>query len=441
MNAPDPTSMTTYIPLPEKEGAAAAPPGGSMVEAYLALGRLLFKSGASTQRIIDSIAHVGRRFGDHRELHVLVTYDAIVVSATSGETHRMKMDQAKGFAGVNVAALLGVSRLTRGLPRSAPTPAAFCEEVERISKIGHLYGLTALAFAAAIANIGFGLLNGADVPALTAIAPAAIWVFLLRTFLLRRDFNLYAATLLAVWSGGLMAALLSNWARTTTPEAAFIAPMLFLVPGLPFINGGVDIIRNHNSMGVARVTFTAMVVATITLGLALAMPLCPLPSSTAAAYAGGWLSKCLGNAGWAAMAAVGLAMLNNATVRTLPAFALCGAVARLGRELCVHFGADPVTGSLAGTALCAALAILMERRFTVPAYIFAVVGVLPMVPGLFAIKGLEGIFQIAASQGSPDPALVASAFQMFLKAFFISCALVGGIIFPIMFADRTKPRI
>lgn len=406
---------------------------------YLELGSLLFKSGATCQRVVDSIRRAAELLGDRKPPHVLVEYDALILE---GSADRIRMNQARGFAGVDVAVLTAISRFLRGNRPGSLSVEDFRRKLPELAGSPPHYSRPALFLAAVMASIGFDLLNGADLLSLGAIIPAALTVYFLRGMLTRNSFNLYVATLVAVVCGGLVASLGARLTGTLTPQVAFIAPMLFLVPGAPMINGGVDLFRNHNNMGLARVSFTTLIVSMIALGLALACAILPPPANPAVALAKAAppaLVKILADGLLGALAAGGLAMLNNAHRKTLLAFILCGFLARALRAVAMQAGIDIVTSTLIATTLSTLVSTQVARAFFAPAYIMAVVAVLSMVPGLFAIEGLNGLFAIASGPASPE--LLAATCHSLMKAVFISAALVAGVIIPILLSDRSSPRI
>ncbi len=406
---------------------------------YLELGSVLFKSGATCQRVVDSIRRAAELLGDKRPPHVLVEYDAIILESASD---RIRMSQAKGFAGVDVSSLTAISRFLRGATPGSLSASDFRKVISSLTSSPAHYSRPLLFLAAVMASVGFDLLNGADLLSLGAIIPAALTVYFMRTSLIRNTFNLYAATLVAVALGGLVASLGSRLTGTLTPQVAFIAPMLFLVPGAPMINGGVDLFRNHNTMGLARVSFTALIVAMIAFGLAIACAILPPPSAPLpglAKIAHPLLFEILRDGFLGALAAAGLAMINNAHKKTLAAFIFCGFLARALRAAAMHYHIDIVTSTLIATTISTIVATQVARAFFAPAYIMSVVAVLSMVPGLFAIEGLNGLFAIASGPVSPE-ALAATA-QSLLKAIFISASLVAGVIIPTLLLDRNSPRV
>src|SRR5262245_27678532 len=92
------------------------------VRLCLLLGRTLFSFGATTQRIQDSVRWLARHLGCSVEM--LVSYDALLITAGDGTTYRTRIDSSREVAGLNLSGLAKVSRLLRGIPDALPEPAA-----------------------------------------------------------------------------------------------------------------------------------------------------------------------------------------------------------------------------------------------------------------------------------------------------------------------------
>ncbi|MFZ0712548.1 MAG: threonine/serine exporter family protein, partial [Terrimicrobiaceae bacterium] len=90
------------------------------VHLCLLLGRILFSFGATAERIQDSIACLARYLGF--KVDALVSYEALLITVSEGETFRTRVDSRRAFAGLNLLGLLRVSQTLRGLLRSKPSP-------------------------------------------------------------------------------------------------------------------------------------------------------------------------------------------------------------------------------------------------------------------------------------------------------------------------------
>ena len=65
---------------------------------------------------------------------------------------------------------------------------------------------------------------------------------------------------------------------------------------------------------------------------------------------------------------------------------------------------------------------------------------LPMVPGYFAIAGLESLLHFAGADAA-DPDGLARGIQAVARALFISVALVVGVIGPVTILQRGRERV
>ena len=417
-------------PPPEPVEAAGA------VHLCLLLGRMLFHFGATTQRIQDSIACLARFLGC--KVEVLVSYDALMITVHDGPTFRTRIDSSRGVAGLNLLGLVRVSQLVRGLPGSRSNT----EEVEKalceIRDAPLVQSVAVQAFAAGCAGASFCMVNGGDPASWICSFLVAAFIFGIRRRLTALNFNVQMTFFVIAFAGSLLAGLLALLTQTATPAIALVAPCLFLVPGVPMINGGVDVVRNHVTMGIARVGFTLAILLALSLGIGLTVPLFPLRIGATFSLPGAW--EIALNSGAGALAAGALACLNNGG---LPFMALCaigGLIGRLIRALMIVAGLDLIDASLLGALCSTLLVIFIADRRRWPAVPASVMAVLPMVPGYFAITGLHALLSFASSK-TADPAQLAGALHALALAHFISIALVVGVIGPVILLQRERERV
>lgn len=407
----------------------------------LMLGRMLFRFGASTQRVIDSMELLHSHLGGGK-LEVLVAYDAITVTATEGAQTCTLVDAAREVAGVNIRAQGEIRRMLLNKDAATWDVARFRERLLEIGAAPPV--LPAVPWhwiAAGVVSAAFCAFNGGDWSAIAIAVAAALVIFTVRRELLRRKFSVYPATLGAVCVGGVGAALAARTGWSGTPDIALIAPVLFLVPGVPLILGGMDITRNHNSIGLARIAYTLVLTATLIFGLGLSLPLishAPLPPHPPQIVQ--WYQPFIG-AGWGALAAAGLALLNGGYWRAIGVCALCGALARLVREGGGLFGVNAASSTLLAAIAVTGLAILLSTRRRMPSVILAVMGCLTLIPGFYAITGARVLFQLSTLGGDMPWPEAAMGLRMLLQALFISFAIIAGTILTFMTVERGTRRV
>jgi uncharacterized membrane protein YjjP (DUF1212 family) len=426
--------MSAAPDQPKSHAQSAGSP--DEVSVLLLAGRMLFNFGATAQRIQDSIIYLARYLGCKVDL--LVSYDALVITVNNGKAYRTQIDSARGVAGLNLLGLVRVSEVLRRLPASPPSAEDLEQALVDIRDAPAIHSFVAQVLAAGCAGAAFCIVNGGDPASWLGGFAAAAAIFTLRRPLSARHFNIHLVLFTIALAGGLLAVALSRITHTTTPAVALVGPVLFLVPGAPMINGGIDVVRNHMAIGIARVGFTLAVLIDLCLAMGITVTLLPSKTSPTFSLPGELGLMTVSLAG--ALAAGALACLNNGS---LPLMALCtlgGLTGRLVRGLLSFYGSDPITASLIG-ALCSTLVVgyIAERRRW-PAVVASVIAALPMVPGYFAIAGLHSLLLFAAAK-TPDSAQLAIGLQALARALFISIALVLGVIGPVIILQRNKERI
>jgi uncharacterized membrane protein YjjB (DUF3815 family) len=127
---------------------------------------------------------------------------------------------------------------------------------------------------------------------------------------------------------------------------------------------------------------------------------------------------------WSGVASLGFAILFNVPVRTLLACALCGAVGHAMRTMLMQLGVGIELATLAGATLIGVLGQLFARRWSAPAPVFTVPGVIPLVPGTFAYGAMIGLVELASGAG--EAVLLETAVNA-IKTLLILAALASGI--------------
>jgi len=89
---------------------------------------------------------------------------------------------------------------------------------------------------------------------------------------------------------------------------------------------------------------------------------------------------------------------------TIPWAGLCGLTAWAGFDLSLRMGAPELAAVFVGAILLGVLAEVLARRLHHPAILFAIPGLIPLVPGIIAYRGMlmlsrnqlaEGAWQLA----------------------------------------------
>lgn len=119
---------------------------------------------------------------------------------------------------------------------------------------------------ASLANGAFCKLFGGDWVSCLIVFLATMVGFFLRQQLTRRAVNHYIVFMISAFVASLIAS--SAQFFTSDSSIALATSVLYLVPGVPLINGVIDIIDGQTSTGFSRLTHSALLIICIAIGLA-----------------------------------------------------------------------------------------------------------------------------------------------------------------------------
>lgn len=118
-----------------------------------------------------------------------------------------------------------------------------------------------------MANASFCYLFGGDIGAMFIVALATLIGYALKIFLLRRHWDHKPVWLFCSFVSALTAAGLTYIPVTTTPDWAIAASVLYLIPGIPYINSISDCLDGHYMCALGRFANAFLLTVCIALGL------------------------------------------------------------------------------------------------------------------------------------------------------------------------------
>ncbi|GGI70026.1 hypothetical protein GCM10009332_04020 [Shewanella gelidii] len=143
---------------------------------------------------------------------------------------------------------------------------------------------------------------------------------------------------------------------------------------------------------------------------------------------------------FAAIPAVGFAMVFNVPVRFLKYCAIAGAIGHSFRRFLLHFDFPIEWATFAAAALIGIITISFAKRHLAPPLMYAVAAIIPMIPGSYAFNTVIGLVQLSA-QSEVSAELTAFVITNGLKTVFILGALSVGLAMPSLLYYRTRPVI
>lgn len=122
-----------------------------------------------------------------------------------------------------------------------------------------------------LSNACFCRLFEGDYLSMLIVAIASAMGFYTRHFVVKKQINLYIAITLAATVSSGMAVLGGHILPTLTSATAVATSVLYLIPGVPLINGIIDIVEGHTLSGVSRLIQGGLIVLSISSGMAITL--------------------------------------------------------------------------------------------------------------------------------------------------------------------------
>ncbi|POY35628.1 hypothetical protein C3K47_14630 [Solitalea longa] len=360
------------------------------LDLLLKTGLLLMQSGSDSNRIDRNVKRIALHFGiSSSKLHMHITLTTLMMTISDGSNSITKFRKMKGH-GVNMTTVDGISRLTWKALEKGYSLEHYEKELNQISGKKHSYPRWLIILAVGMACGGFCTLFGGDWAANLIASFAAATGLFLRQELHKKHINTYLTIATVALTSSLIAGaitLFTNW--TATPQDAIAGAVLFLVPGVPMINSLDDIIDDFTIVGTTRAIVTILCIASIALGMIVAMELLGIKPHPLTPPAHNKLVIIFAGA----LAATGFAVLFNVPLRALWLCALGGAIAVLTRNvLRLDFGVNLPLASLAGALLSSTCAIYWVHKVHTPGHVISIPPVIPMVPGVLAYTSMMSVF-------------------------------------------------
>ncbi|MBC8100865.1 MAG: threonine/serine exporter family protein [Armatimonadetes bacterium] len=144
---------------------------------------------------------------------------------------------------------------------------------------------------------------------------------------------------------------------------------------------------------------------------------------------------------WSALAALGFAVLFNVPPRHLPACMGCAALGHALRTLVMQWGGTIEFGTLLASTTVGFVAYGLSRRRHAPSTLFAIPGVIPLIPGAFAYRAMLGLVTMVGIAPEQATDLLAQAGVNLIRTGLMLGAIGVGIAAPAILLQREDPVV
>lgn len=120
-------------------------------------------------------------------------------------------------------------------------------------------------FYVGFANASFCRLFGGDFLAMAIVFTATLVGFSTKQYMLKKGVNNYLTIMASSFAASICASVSLSFECTS--QTALATSPLFLIPGVPLINGVIDILDGYTTTGISRLAKEMLIIACIGVGL------------------------------------------------------------------------------------------------------------------------------------------------------------------------------
>ena len=239
-------------------------------ESLLSIGKFiaeysahLMGAGVHTSRVVRNTKRIGEAFGldvklsvFHRNI-ILTIIDKACNEVIDIPAHPISFEHNSELSALSWEAVdnhLSLEELKDKYKKIISAP-----------RIHPLFVLLLVGFA----NASFCKLFGGDLISMGIVFSATITGFYLKQQMQAKKINHYVVFIVSAFVASLCAstALIFD----TTSEIAMATSVLYLVPGVPLINGVIDVVEGYVLTGFARLTEASLLIVSIAIGLSFTL--------------------------------------------------------------------------------------------------------------------------------------------------------------------------
>ncbi|MBB5191877.1 uncharacterized membrane protein YjjP (DUF1212 family) [Silvimonas terrae] len=253
--------MTTDSVSPQPVHLAA------LTDTALHAGLIAHSCGGDTARTSEIMQRVAVALGGQRADTVVSSLNLGLTVEADGE--RETALRKAPHMGINFDALTHLEDIVHALETGQLDHPRFRCLLHETAARPRAWPAWQVAIMVGLACGGFAALFGGDVAAIGLTSIASTCGIALRQWLAQRHFQ----PLIFATAAAFVATLITGLARplTLTPDAALAACVLFLIPGVPLINGTADLLTGNYLNGNVRLTTSVVFILGIAIGMSLAL--------------------------------------------------------------------------------------------------------------------------------------------------------------------------
>lgn len=225
----------------------------------------MLSAGATTSRIERCVERISRRYNVVAELSLLPSRILLTVWDLS-HCHNYSLVGYTHKNGINLQTVTSLSRLSFD---NVPVENA-CEQMRAIVSCPRLDKRIVMLLTA-LANLSFCRFFGGDMYAMVVVFVATFVGNAYKNYMTEWHWDVRFATIVSSYISAMVGSSCFIAGLGSTPETALGASVLWLVPGIRFINAVSDMANGHYVVSQSRLTDAVITTICLSLGLCLAL--------------------------------------------------------------------------------------------------------------------------------------------------------------------------
>ncbi|BDD09702.1 hypothetical protein FUAX_21340 [Fulvitalea axinellae] len=232
------------------------------------VAKTLMASGAHTARIVNTLTRFANGFGF--DVDIFITYGGITFTLFHKDDPKISCVKSHSISihGVNLSLVAAIGHLSWDVLEKETTLKQVVARLDELEKKPRYSRLTTLAMVS-LADGAFCKLFGGDYYGMFLAFVATFIGLFVRQKTLKA--NLFISVTLASFTASTIASVGVIYNLGETSHIALATTVLFLIPGVPLISAGLDILEGHVSTGIARAFTASGIIASIAAGIMCAM--------------------------------------------------------------------------------------------------------------------------------------------------------------------------
>lgn len=232
----------------------------------------LLGSQATCIRVEKNLRRISQSFGVHTEMDISPSHVHLYLSYPSSTESYVCVRQIRRMgASFNISTQL--SRLSWRIADEGMSFAEAKETFETITKETTPEDSRLVILLVSLANMSFCRLFGGDPTSMLIVFVATFMGYFVKVELLRRHLDVRLVFFISAFASSVIASggFLFGWG--STPDIALGTSVLYLIPGIPYINSVSDLLDGHYVSALNRFVDATTLTACLSLGLCLGMSL------------------------------------------------------------------------------------------------------------------------------------------------------------------------